>query len=310
MLVNGKAIRGMPHDAMIALMVQGLQLELRVKRLDGSTGSASAGAGASAGPGSGRSAGAGVPNARKPLHTNGSVSASRVRGVGVSASNAADGAASDGASDTGASAGVGTAHSGSEQVKTQRSKRRRVVESSDDDGDDDDEVPARRSAPAPAPVNNASTEWACTVCTFINKGRTTTCEMCSATIGATTALPEQAAVAASATSAASEARALADAAGSGSSSDAGLVPKGSSAAVESNHGGAAGAGGGGAHAVASEPAPQECVVCLEAPVDAALVHSGTAHRHFCFACASELKRRKQKCPICRKRIQAVVKVFG
>ncbi len=56
--------------------------------------------------------------------------------------------------------------------------------------------------------------------------------------------------------------------------------------------------------------PKECVVCFEMPVNAALVHGDTAHAFFCFQCASEMKKRKQKCPICRQKIQAVVKVFS
>ena len=132
-----------------------------------------------------------------------------------------------------------------------------------------------------------SAAWACRVCTFINRsndGGTETppslaqCEMCGAPkpIGGTTTANMTAVT-----------------------STAPTANVSTTAKVTTPN-----------MTTAAPAEPKECVVCLERPVDTALVHGGTAHAFFCFQCATEMKRRKQKCPICRQKIQAVVKVFS
>ena len=52
----------------------------------------------------------------------------------------------------------------------------------------------------------------------------------------------------------------------------------------------------------------ECVVCMEGERTATLVHpDGQGHRCVCAACADELFKAGQPCPMCRKRIQIVLK---
>jgi len=53
-----------------------------------------------------------------------------------------------------------------------------------------------------------------------------------------------------------------------------------------------------------------CCICLEGPRNAALVHGESGHAVCCFPCASELKKKKKGCPICRQRISKVIKLFG
>ncbi|XP_028392354.1 E3 ubiquitin-protein ligase Mdm2-like isoform X2 [Dendronephthya gigantea] len=52
-----------------------------------------------------------------------------------------------------------------------------------------------------------------------------------------------------------------------------------------------------------------CVICLERPKDATIVHGTTGHVCCCTYCASELFRRGENCPICRAPIQTVIKQY-
>ena len=52
-----------------------------------------------------------------------------------------------------------------------------------------------------------------------------------------------------------------------------------------------------------------CVVCLEAPQDAGIVHGGSVHLCCCQACASVLHARGLPCPMCRTPIEMVLKAF-
>ena len=54
-----------------------------------------------------------------------------------------------------------------------------------------------------------------------------------------------------------------------------------------------------------------CVICLDAPSNATLVHFRTqvGHRCCCTRCANELRRQGHDCPLCRQNIDAVIKVF-
>ena len=57
------------------------------------------------------------------------------------------------------------------------------------------------------------------------------------------------------------------------------------------------------------PAEGYCVLCLERLKNATLIHGDSGHVCCCLECASELKRRGQPCPICRKPISAVIRHF-
>ena len=52
-----------------------------------------------------------------------------------------------------------------------------------------------------------------------------------------------------------------------------------------------------------------CMVCLDAPRDAAFAHMGTAHVCCCFACATKVHETGGGCPVCRVRVEAVLQVY-
>ena len=50
-----------------------------------------------------------------------------------------------------------------------------------------------------------------------------------------------------------------------------------------------------------------CIVCVDAVASAQLAHSnGTSHQMVCPACAEELQRRGDPCPVCREEIKLVI----
>ena len=53
----------------------------------------------------------------------------------------------------------------------------------------------------------------------------------------------------------------------------------------------------------------ECVICLERPKDATIVHGTTGHVCCCTVCAQELHRRRARCPICRAPIENVIRQY-
>jgi len=52
-----------------------------------------------------------------------------------------------------------------------------------------------------------------------------------------------------------------------------------------------------------------CVICMERPTDATLVHGNSAHVCCCLPCATSLKSMDQSCPMCRKPIEAVLRLY-
>lgn len=59
-----------------------------------------------------------------------------------------------------------------------------------------------------------------------------------------------------------------------------------------------------------EPADDTCVVCLENPKNATIVHGGTGHGCCCFECATMIKERGDGCPVCRASIDLVIRQFN
>ena len=53
----------------------------------------------------------------------------------------------------------------------------------------------------------------------------------------------------------------------------------------------------------------ECVVCLDKPKDATIVHGATGHVCCCTSCALQLQRNGSHCPICRAPIDRVIKQY-
>jgi Zinc finger, C3HC4 type (RING finger) len=52
-----------------------------------------------------------------------------------------------------------------------------------------------------------------------------------------------------------------------------------------------------------------CVVCLEAPKDAGLLHGSTIHKCVCIGCANSLLKSQSSCPVCRSVVERVVSIF-
>lgn len=82
---------------------------------------------------------------------------------------------------------------------------------------------------------------------------------------------------------------------------------------------AAASGGGGAAASSTSsrkrnrsPEPEVCVVCWVNPKDSTMVHTNTneGHGSCCFKCATALKEEGKPCPICREKIDMVIKQFN
>ncbi|XP_054032497.1 protein Mdm4 [Dryobates pubescens] len=52
-----------------------------------------------------------------------------------------------------------------------------------------------------------------------------------------------------------------------------------------------------------------CFLCQHRPRDGNIVHGRTAHLVACFRCAKMLKRKRSPCPVCRKEIELVIRIF-
>ncbi|NWR03646.1 MDM4 protein, partial [Paradoxornis webbianus] len=52
-----------------------------------------------------------------------------------------------------------------------------------------------------------------------------------------------------------------------------------------------------------------CFLCQHRPRDGNIVHGRTAHLVACFRCARMLKRKRSPCPVCRKEIKMVIRIF-
>ena len=54
----------------------------------------------------------------------------------------------------------------------------------------------------------------------------------------------------------------------------------------------------------------KCIICMENPKNATLIHGDTGHCCSCWACAQVLKQRGDPCPICRAPIEHVIRQFN
>lgn len=64
-----------------------------------------------------------------------------------------------------------------------------------------------------------------------------------------------------------------------------------------------------AHVELKNEETQLCVICLDNPKNATLIHEGTGHVCCCLSCAQLLFKGSKPCPICRKRVEMVIQVF-
>ena len=53
-----------------------------------------------------------------------------------------------------------------------------------------------------------------------------------------------------------------------------------------------------------------CIICLEQPKNATLIHGDTGHCCCCWPCGQVLMRRRDPCPICRAPIERVIRQFN
>ncbi|CAM5119374.1 unnamed protein product, partial [Natator depressus] len=52
-----------------------------------------------------------------------------------------------------------------------------------------------------------------------------------------------------------------------------------------------------------------CLLCQKRPRDGNIVHGRSAHLVACFKCAKMLKKGRLPCPVCKKQIQMVIRIF-
>lgn len=52
-----------------------------------------------------------------------------------------------------------------------------------------------------------------------------------------------------------------------------------------------------------------CGLCGLRPVDGAFMHGNTGHQLYCYSCSKRVWRERKKCPVCRRTIAKVVKMF-
>jgi len=69
---------------------------------------------------------------------------------------------------------------------------------------------------------------------------------------------------------------------------------------------------------ASKPVPEDatqevadgaCLICMSRARNASLLHGDSVHVVTCMECATDLKQRGEKCPLCRQRIERVLRTF-
>lgn len=61
----------------------------------------------------------------------------------------------------------------------------------------------------------------------------------------------------------------------------------------------------------ADDAPEDdaCLICMIRERNAALVHEGEAHTVACLECANDIVKAGGACPMCRRRVESVVKLF-
>lgn len=62
-------------------------------------------------------------------------------------------------------------------------------------------------------------------------------------------------------------------------------------------------------APSASTATEMCTICLVRPKCAVLVHGRLGHRLTCYKCAQTLEKNNLPCPVCRRRIQNIVRIF-
>jgi len=61
--------------------------------------------------------------------------------------------------------------------------------------------------------------------------------------------------------------------------------------------------------VAKNESDNLCNICFNNPNDASFIHGQSSHQVCCYSCAKRIYKRKDPCPICRRKIEKIVKNF-
>ena len=63
-------------------------------------------------------------------------------------------------------------------------------------------------------------------------------------------------------------------------------------------------------AIEEQQEQRKCMICMTADKDATIVHGETGHMCCCYRCAKDLQVRGHSCPMCREKIDAVIRQFN
>ena len=59
----------------------------------------------------------------------------------------------------------------------------------------------------------------------------------------------------------------------------------------------------------SYPSSQLCILCCQRPRDASFIHGDLGHMVSCFHCADRLWKRQATCPVCRRKVDRIIKII-
>ena len=52
-----------------------------------------------------------------------------------------------------------------------------------------------------------------------------------------------------------------------------------------------------------------CIICMMQPKNSIFLHGTDAHNSCCYACASKIMDTTKNCPICRQKIEKIIKIY-
>merc|ERR1712151_1114547 len=63
------------------------------------------------------------------------------------------------------------------------------------------------------------------------------------------------------------------------------------------------------HSMAEEGTEPLCIICMERPANATFVHESIGHTVCCLDCATQVRRRNDRCPVCRQSFERVIRNY-
>merc|ERR1711915_1151935 len=54
---------------------------------------------------------------------------------------------------------------------------------------------------------------------------------------------------------------------------------------------------------------QLCLMCCQRPKNASLIHGKLGHQVCCYPCAKKLWKKRSRCPICRRKVERIIKLI-